>query len=263
VESITLRYQNAGNPALLDLIDIPAGRALDCGCGAGDNARLLRQRGWAVTGVTLDPAEARATGAQGAAAVLADLATGLPFGGRFDLVVLSHVLEHLVDPALLLGEAARVLAPGGRIAVALPNVLHYRQRAQFLRGRFEYTRTGPMDATHLRFFTVSSARRMVVQAGFDVRAARADGELPWWRLRGLIAPGVRAAADHWALARHPDLFAGQSLLLVTPTPLPSTPPTPPTPPAPARTPTTPVTASPAVAAGASPPSARRFVTLSC
>ncbi|SBW22343.1 hypothetical protein FDG2_2491 [Candidatus Protofrankia californiensis] len=52
-----LRYRNAGNKILLDLIRRESGRALDCGCGAGDNARLLTGRGWSVIEVTNDPAE--------------------------------------------------------------------------------------------------------------------------------------------------------------------------------------------------------------
>ncbi|MBX6390621.1 MAG: class I SAM-dependent methyltransferase [Frankia sp.] len=227
-----MRYRNAGNRALVDLIDIPPGRALDCGCGAGDNARLLTQRGWRVTGVTIDPAEGAAAAAHCAAVVLADLTAGLPFAagegtpagdpapgaaaGPFDLVVLSHVLEHLADPAALLAEARRVLAPGGRIAVALPNVLHYRQRAEFLRGRFEYTETGLMDATHLRFFTVTSARRLVESAGLAIRAQRATGGLPWWRLRDVLPADVLDRADRWALRHRPDLFAGQACFVASP-----------------------------------------------
>jgi SAM-dependent methyltransferase len=213
-----LRYRNLGNPALLDLIDIPVGRALDCGCGAGDNARLLSARGWRVTGVTHDRAERDAAQAVCAAVALADLRDGLAFAddATYDLVVLSHILEHLAEPAALLAEARRVLAPGGRIAVALPNVLHYRQRATFLLGRFEYTPTGVMDETHLRFFTVTSARRLLLDAGYLPTAERADGGLPWWRLRGVAPPELVAGADRWFARQFPDLLAAQALFVARP-----------------------------------------------
>ncbi|WP_154677101.1 class I SAM-dependent methyltransferase [Parafrankia discariae] len=213
-----LQYRNPGNRALLDLLDIPPGRVLDCGCGAGDNARLLRRQGWQVTGVTLDPAELVAATAECVATELADLSAGLPFAadGSFDLVLLSHILEHLVDPAALIAEARRVLAPGGRIAIALPNVAHFRQRAEHLLGRFEYTKTGVMDSTHVRFFTVDTARRLLETNGLAILASDASGGLPWWRSRRLFPRELVARADRWALANRPNLFAWQAVFLTVP-----------------------------------------------
>jgi len=50
-----------------------------------------------------------------------DLSRPLPFeAGRFDTIVLSDVLEHIPEPALLWGEMARVLAPGGKIIMNVP-----------------------------------------------------------------------------------------------------------------------------------------------
>ncbi|WP_066063473.1 bifunctional 2-polyprenyl-6-hydroxyphenol methylase/3-demethylubiquinol 3-O-methyltransferase UbiG [Frankia sp. EI5c] len=216
--STDLRYRNKGNSALLDLVDIPPGRALDCGCGAGDNARLLRDAGWRVTGVTRDPAELAAAAAECESVELVDLADGLGFAadGFFDLVVLSHILEHLVEPAALLAEACRVLSPGGRILVALPNVAHYRERAAHLLGRFDYTETGVMDVTHLRFFTVRTARRLLEDSGLEILAAGASGGLPWWRSRQWISEPLVERADRWALRTRPNLFAWQSVFLAVP-----------------------------------------------
>ncbi|MCK9920314.1 class I SAM-dependent methyltransferase [Frankia sp. AgPm24] len=215
---LDLRYRNGGNPDLLDLVDIRPGRALDCGCGAGDNARLLRERGWQVTGVTNDPSERAAAGRECDRIELADLADGLPFApdGSYELVVLSHILEHLADPTPLVREARRVLAPDGRILVALPNVLHYRQRAKFLLGHFEYTETGLMDATHLRFFTVTSARRLLVSGGLRILADASTGGLPWWRSREFLPEGWVRGADRFVLRQMPNLYAWQSLFLTAP-----------------------------------------------
>ncbi len=215
-----LRYRNAGNKILLDLIRREPGSALDCGCGAGDNARLLTGRGWSVTGVTHDPAELKVAEEVCEAVYLRDLTDGLPFAtdGSYDLVLLSHVLEHLVDPARLLAEARRVVAEDGLVAVALPNVLHYSQRAKFIRGRFEYTQTGVMDATHLRFFTFDSALQMVRDSGLDVVSTLPDGGLPWWRLRNVLSSGVTGRLDQWAARRRPNLLCWQAVFLARPLP---------------------------------------------
>ena len=42
---------------------------------------------------------------------------------RFDAIFLSHVLEHLIDPVLVLSRAREWLAPGGRMLIAVPNAL--------------------------------------------------------------------------------------------------------------------------------------------
>lgn len=149
-------YHNAGNQPLLDLFaGVEPGRVLDCGCGAGDNARILQGRGWRVTGITISQVEQQQAAAYCERVYLADLNAGLPetLDGQFDIVLLSHVLEHLVHPEPLLQSISRVLKVSGRIAVGLPNVLVYAQRFQFLVGKFDYTPTGLMDETHVRFYT--------------------------------------------------------------------------------------------------------------
>src|ERR1700676_306206 len=92
------RIYEGSNRALLQLIaPFPAGAALDCGCGTGGNARGLRQMGWRVTGVTLSPRELKIAADSCEAVRLGDLNSGIPreTGGPFDLIIFSHVLEHL------------------------------------------------------------------------------------------------------------------------------------------------------------------------
>src|SRR5260370_1150501 len=118
-------YQNLGNPDLLRLVThLPPGTALDCGCGAGDNARLLRRIGWRVVGLTISPREQEIAAQACESVFLGDLNRRFPdeLKGPFDLVIFSHVLEHLSHPEVALAEARRLLTPQGVIAVALPNV---------------------------------------------------------------------------------------------------------------------------------------------
>lgn len=213
-----LRYQGHSNASLLDLVDVPPGRALDCGCATGDNARLLRERGWKVTGVTNNSSEIALARASCDDVLLADLNEGLPFAddASYDLVVLSHVLEHLVDPGTLLREMRQILSPGGRIAVALPNIAHYRQRFEFMRGRFEYTETGLLDSTHLRFYTVVTARRLLTDNGYVIARELADGGLPWWRLRRVLPPNLLTRVNSRAVGLLPNLIAGQALFVARP-----------------------------------------------
>jgi SAM-dependent methyltransferase len=210
-------YENAGNPQLLDLIDIVIpGRALDCGCGAGDNARILSQRGWQVDGITISPDEQTKASQACETVHIADLESGLPplIGDGYDLVILSHVLEHLRNPSHVLKDIHRVLVPGGIVAVALPNVLAWRYRLRLLLGRFEYEEGGIMDSTHVRFYTFASGRRLLELNGFLILTATAEGVFPLARKIKLPARIVgfldRFVSSHW-----PGLFGWQLLYIAS------------------------------------------------
>lgn len=209
-----LIYKNEGNMGVLKLLSSPPGRILDCGCGAGDNARILSDRGWRVTGVTIDIREQEAARRFCEAVYIADLEKGIPQAveGAFDAVLASHVLEHLARPERLLRDIHERLNPGGVLAVALPNVANYRERILRLRGQFNYTDTGQLDRTHLRFYTYKTAIQLLEQNGYELVDAMVEGSVPLWKAR-LISCSVAGRVDKWAVRRRPNLFGTQCLLL--------------------------------------------------
>lgn len=214
-----LVYKNDGNTRLLDLLPSSPGRILDCGCGAGDNARILRDRGWRVTGLTIDPEEQEAARqfCQGGVH-LCDLEKGLPpgIGGEFDAVLASHVVEHLARPEQFLQEVRGLLGPDGVLAVALPNIAHYHQRVLRLQGRFDYTDTGQLDRTHLRFYTHRTATQLLEQNRYELVYVGVDGSFPWWKARPHISVSVKDRVESWAGRRRPNLLGWQSLFLARP-----------------------------------------------
>jgi SAM-dependent methyltransferase len=206
-------YDNAGNAPLLALAPDGPGRALDCGCGAGANARLLRARGFEVTGITMSEGERERAATHCARVLLADLEQDLPedVGSGYDLVVLSHVLEHLREPARLLEAVGRRLRPGGTLLVALPNPLYYPIRLRLLLGRFEYEAGGILDDTHLRFYSFAAAARLLERSGFRVTFAGAEGGFPLSGLRRLLPASAVARIDAAACRWRPGLFGCQLL----------------------------------------------------
>jgi SAM-dependent methyltransferase len=207
-------YENEGLPALVDLVDPSHRRILDIGCGNGSNMALLAARGHAPTGLTLSESEAELCRRRGFECLVADVDAGalaFPEAG-FDGLLLSHVLEHLPWPARTLRRLAGLLAPGGAVYVALPNVLFIRNRIDFLRGRFRYTEMGLMDRTHLRFFDFQSARGLLEEAGLHVTTQFGVGPVPSGPLRRM-APGLARRLDRWGARRWPGLFAFHMLLV--------------------------------------------------
>lgn len=148
-------------------------RVLEVGCGFGETGREALQQHLAgeYFGCELDR-DAAATAATYLTQVLAgDIETlDLPWpDASLDAVLISEVLEHLHDPWAVVRRLAGLLKPGGVILASSPNVSHYRIIAQLLRGRFEYADVGPMDRTHLRWFTPVSYAQMFEDAGFATR----------------------------------------------------------------------------------------------
>lgn len=100
----------------------PAGRALDVGCGSGRLMAAMSRVGWTVEGAEVDARSAEVAGrATGLPVHLGSAASLPPDLGPFDLVVMSHVLEHLPRPVEALAALSGLLAPGGRLVVIYPN----------------------------------------------------------------------------------------------------------------------------------------------
>jgi SAM-dependent methyltransferase len=148
------------------------GRVLDIGCSDAEFASLARLKGHEVTGV--DKVKLDSIADRLDHFVEGDLNDGLPAGvtGAFDLIVAADVLEHTLDPQHLLGQMAGRLAPGGSILVSVPNFGHWYPRARVALGRFDYDQRGPLDQSHLRFFTRRSFEAMVRRA--DLRIVDRD-----------------------------------------------------------------------------------------
>lgn len=149
-------------------------KLLDVGCGTGTITSTLRDAlSLDVVGVEPHPERAEQVRTEGL-----NVITGVydqTFAQRtekFDYILFADVLEHLVDPAEMLREVKNSLAPDGRVLASIPNVAHWTVRAQLLFGNFNYKPTGIMDATHLRWFTRRSVRRLFEAAGYEVEDIR-------------------------------------------------------------------------------------------
>jgi 2-polyprenyl-3-methyl-5-hydroxy-6-metoxy-1,4-benzoquinol methylase len=210
-----LHYNNAGNPELLALIPVGARTVLDVGCGPGVNARLMRARGLEVDGVTISHEEAKIAAAFMRKCLVADLDDGLPAEARenrYDCIVFSHVLEHLRAPEQLVRQSTDLLTDEGVVLIALPNVLNWRQRIAFMRGRFDYADTGVLDRTHLHFYTFHSAPNLIAQADLVLDHLSAPGGVPLWFLRRLAPKWLTAAVDAWGSKTFPGLVGSQILM---------------------------------------------------
>jgi SAM-dependent methyltransferase len=167
------------------------GLALDCGCGSGLALDVLARAGWRPVGVEPSSAGARLA-AQGGQAVIRGSASGLPAAsGTAGFVVLLDVLAHLDDPAAAVREAARVLAPGGRVLVKTPHRPPWAYRFASLLPRG--IGRGLVHLPHQRYAISRRGLVRVLQgAGFRDIQVRPSREAIRLRSRLRKGAGVRA-----------------------------------------------------------------------
>ncbi|MGE0212689.1 MAG: class I SAM-dependent methyltransferase [Parvibaculaceae bacterium] len=172
---------------VFEWIDMSEERAiLDCGCGRGFYLDMISS----VARCRLVGIEQDAEIITKANALLADrdgvtLVRGsldrLPFhDGAFDGAIASEVLEHVEDDVGALREIARVLKPGGSVALTVPNADYPFLWDPINRTRerlgFGPVRTGTFAgiwANHVRLYTAEELRRVVLAADLEIRAERA------------------------------------------------------------------------------------------
>jgi len=139
----------------------PDGRLLDIGFGDGKFLDLAKKAGWSVSGCDTDPvtiASAREKGLdvrQGGIEAFKDLSES------FDVITLSHVIEHVHSPKEVSQEIFRLLKPGGQVWMETPNIQSYGHE------QFAKDWRGLEPPRHLVLFNWNSLEAMLKEVGFS------------------------------------------------------------------------------------------------
>ena len=154
----------------------PQGRILEIGCGEGGTGALALSEGKCgeYYGVEIySPVAEKAMGKITQVVVGNVEELELPWRPEtFDALIMSEVLEHLVDPWAVLRKIHPLLKPKALVFASSPNVAHYRVLRMLLRGNWNLTDFGVMHRTHLRWFTPSAYRALFESCGYAVSSAR-------------------------------------------------------------------------------------------
>ena len=219
------RLKMSQSPSHLQLLewvgDSRPATILDVGCSDGRFGALLRLKGHTVIGVDSEKIDGVADRLDGF--YEANLDQGLPAidEGPFDLVIGADVLEHTVNPALLLKDMGRVLSPRGIIMLTVPNLAHWYPRARITAGSFDYENRGIFDARHVRFFTRKSLNRLISKNGFSIRREATVGMPLDVTERGGPKPSrisrTVGVIERTGLKMAPNLFGYQLVVELEPT----------------------------------------------
>lgn len=112
---------NLKNKASMAISDLKSGNLLDIGCGVGDFLCQVKKLGWNVMGIEpSDDAKKIAQERLGFTPLSPSEYDQIP-DQSFDVITMWHVLEHVSDLYFQMKELVRLLKPGGRLIIALPN----------------------------------------------------------------------------------------------------------------------------------------------
>ncbi len=134
-------------------------RVLDIGCGNGGLLAALKALGYSsLVGVDPSPTCCERTRLACGGEAMAGSLRALPPGlGAFDVVVLSHVLEHVLDLGAAVGKLADLLSESGVVYVEVPDAARY---ADCLVAPFQ-----DFNTEHINHFDLSSLRNLLADAG--------------------------------------------------------------------------------------------------
>ena len=181
------------------------GRLLDMGCNEGRGLSIYQKNGFEVEGLELNEqaaAEARKHGFN----VYTDPVETFQPKDSYDVVVLSNVLEHSLDPKDMLFNVARILKPGGQVWISCPNAESW-QRVFF--GKYWINWHVPFHITH---FSMTTLTNMLRVAGFEIQKEKQASPALWFVhsiIARLFAKQGRATRE----LRNPVLIASLMLLV--------------------------------------------------
>jgi SAM-dependent methyltransferase len=174
------------------------GTLVDIGCGDGAFLSIAAERGWEASGIESDPSTARNASERSGVPVRAgDLFDELGRLGTVDAMVMSHTLEHMVDPRRTLAMVHEHLRPDGVLLIRVPNTASVI--ARFATVKWQWY----MPPIHLWYFDHQSLSLLAKKSGFSAiltRTWRGDG-LPFGLEIGWAVS--RALSQQRAVARPP------------------------------------------------------------
>ncbi len=164
-------------------------RLLDVGCNEGRNLEFYRRAGFAAEGQEINSVAAQTASARGFTVHTAPLAHLPP--AAYDRLVMSQVLEHVLDPVDTLRQCRRLLAEDGELWISVPNARSWQRRVF---GRRWINWHVPFHVSH---FTAQSLTDVLRKAGFSVIAIK-NASPAAWMAQSVIAstrpkPGGRPA----------------------------------------------------------------------
>lgn len=136
------------------------GKLLEIGCGTGEMLSYFKEMGWEVEGLDFDDEAVKIALAKDILVSCSTLEDKFYKSNTFDVIVMNHLIEHVVDPTKLLHECYRILKPGGQLLIATPNAESWGHK------KYKSNWRGLEPPRHINIFTPLSLFNLVQKAGY-------------------------------------------------------------------------------------------------
>jgi len=172
-------FDNVRND-ILSLLPRKINRLLEVGCGSGNTLNYIKNNyrcDW-TCGVELFHKAAAMARSKVDLVIEGDIENlDLPIEpATLDVILCLDVLEHLIDPWEVISKLEIFLKPGGVLITSIPNVRRFSIVLPLIfQGKWEYANEGILDRTHLRFFTQSTAIKLVESSGLKIDMIKETG----------------------------------------------------------------------------------------
>ncbi|MBI3110982.1 MAG: class I SAM-dependent methyltransferase [Ignavibacteriales bacterium] len=148
----------------------PSGDFFEIGCGMGYFLDYARQKGYHVSGIEYAAMGTKICRERFGLDVRQGSFEEFPLQpGRYDVIFMGDVLEHLIDPRSMLEKARQMLKPSGIVAIEVPSMFNSIVGRLAVVG-YRTMRTHkqmPMPPYHVNEFTPVTLRAMLLRAGFE------------------------------------------------------------------------------------------------
>ncbi len=179
----------------------PNARILELGSGDGSTSALAKASAKCKEYVGIEMFE---EAAQKSRAVIDKVHIGdvdqlkLPYPENyFDALIMSEVIEHLIDPEDTVRKLLKLVRTDGLVMASSPNVASFQMILQLWNGRFDYQDSGYMDRTHLRWFTPETFREFFEDLGLKTEIHQPLALMSLWKRIILRMAALGKHHLHW------------------------------------------------------------------
>lgn len=137
---------------------------------------------------------------------------------KFDFIILADILEHLIDADGFLYKLSNLINKGEYVILSLPNISFWEARLKLFLGIFEYTETGIFDKTHLHFYNLYYARKILSKKFSILEESHSSWYTPMEKLLHLrkipIIRKILYFVRHFLTLKLPNFYASQLIFLL-------------------------------------------------
>lgn len=130
---------------------------------------------------------------------------------KCDVIILGDILEHLVNPLKSLQAIKKIRNRNSRVFISIPNSGHWYFRLKVLFGKFEYEKNGLFDETHLRFYTLNTAKELISKSNLEIICIDYSST-PWENIfQNRTFTQILSRIERLLIFLRPQLFAYQMI----------------------------------------------------